>query len=84
MEGELRAGEFLLGADYSAADICLYGYVHCAEEGGFNLDKHPNVRRWRSLVQRQHAHVLIDDLEPFRRSVCSRSGSRRSVHRSKD
>jgi glutathione S-transferase len=33
MEAELRSHVFLVGDRYSAADICLYGYVHCAEDG---------------------------------------------------
>ena len=65
MESELRGRTFLLGERYSAADICLYGYVHCAEEGGFSLGDHPNVQRWRLLVQRQRAHVRIDDVGPM-------------------
>lgn len=51
MERELQHRAFLVGHRYSAADICLYGYVHCAEDGGFELEKYPNVRRWRSEVK---------------------------------
>lgn len=40
IESELREHAFLIGDDYSAADICLYGYVHCAEDGGFNLERY--------------------------------------------
>ncbi len=64
LERELCNRDFLLGDNYSAADICFYGYAHCAEEGGFSLDDHPNVQRWRSVVQRQRAHVRIDDVGP--------------------
>jgi glutathione S-transferase len=53
MEKELHGRTFLVGDSYSAADICLYGYVHCAEEGGFDLTPYPNVIRWRAEVQRR-------------------------------
>ena len=62
MEGELRERGFLADDRYSAADICLYGYVHCAEEGGFGLGGYPNVRRWRTAVRDQRDHVGIDEV----------------------
>ena len=62
MEGELRERGFLVDDRYSAADICLYGYVHCAEEGGFGLEDYPNVRRWRAAVRDQRDHVGIDEV----------------------
>ncbi len=61
MEAELRDRQFLVGEHYSAADICLYGYVHCAEDGGFDLARYHSVRRWRALVKGQPGHVLITE-----------------------
>jgi glutathione S-transferase len=63
MEAELRSHAFLVGDHYSAADICLYGYVHCAEEGRFSLERYPAVKRWRSQVQ-QRGHVPIAEVGP--------------------
>lgn len=60
MESELLEHAFLIGDDYSAADICLYGYVHCAEEGGFDLERYGAVKRWRQQVREQRGHVPID------------------------
>jgi len=57
LETELGAHTFLVGDDFTAADIGLYGYVHCAEEGGFSLEQYPRVTRWRYAVQK---------LAPFR------------------
>jgi glutathione S-transferase len=62
MEAELRSQVFLVGDRYSAADICLYGYVHCAEEGGFSLERYPSVMRWRAEVQKQRGHIHIDQV----------------------
>jgi len=45
---------------YSAADICLYGYVHSAREGGFDLDRYPAVQRWLEIVRSQPGHITID------------------------
>jgi glutathione S-transferase len=61
MEQELASRTFLVGNSYSAADICLYGYVHCAEDGGFDLTPYPNVVRWRAEVQ-SLTHFRIDEV----------------------
>ena len=64
LEGELRQRPFLVDQRYTAADICLYGYVHCAEEGGFDLEPYPHLRQWRARVQEQPRHVTIDEIGP--------------------
>ncbi|MCI1012181.1 glutathione S-transferase family protein, partial [Pseudomonas oryzihabitans] len=38
MEQQLQRTSFLVGEDYSIADIALYAYTHVAHEGGFSLD----------------------------------------------
>lgn len=65
MNKELENHAFLIGDQYSAADICLYGYVHCAEEGGFSLEQYPNVVRWRSAVKERIGFGIDDVAGPF-------------------
>ena len=62
LDAALRDADFIVGDRYSAADICLYGYVHCAEEGGFDLRRYTNVTRWLNLVRSQPHHVSINDV----------------------
>jgi glutathione S-transferase len=62
LEGELSSRPFLVGDRYSAADICLYGYVHCAEEGGFDLGIYPLLQQWLARVRQQPRHVSIDEI----------------------
>jgi glutathione S-transferase len=50
MDQELLQHPFLIGDAYSAADICLYGYVHTGREGGFELDRFPRVLAWLDRV----------------------------------
>ena len=64
MEHALRESQFLLGSEFSSADICLYGYVHCADEGGFDLERYPAIRRWIGLVQAQSGHLPITAVGP--------------------
>lgn len=50
---------FLVGEAYSAADICLYAYVHTADEGGFHLAHYPAVQCWLERVRTQPGHIAI-------------------------
>jgi glutathione S-transferase len=59
LDQALDGRDFLVGSAYSAADICLYGYVHTAEEGGFDLGRFPAVRRWLDTVRTQPGHIPI-------------------------
>lgn len=51
MDRHLLDREFLVGGTYSIADISLYGYVHSAAEGGFNLSRFHSVLRWVDRVE---------------------------------
>jgi glutathione S-transferase len=59
LDGALRGRRFLVSEAYSAADICLYGYVHCADEGGFDLRAYPAVSAWIETVRNQPGHIPI-------------------------
>ena len=60
MEGRLGGREFLVGEQYSIADISLYAYTHVAHEGGFELEPYPAIRAWLDRVAVQPGHVTID------------------------
>jgi len=61
LEQRLASRDYLVASRYTAADICLYGYVHSAEEGGFVLADFPHVERWLERVRSQDRHITIDD-----------------------
>uniref|UniRef100_B8HTX4 Glutathione S-transferase domain protein n=1 Tax=Cyanothece sp. (strain PCC 7425 / ATCC 29141) TaxID=395961 RepID=B8HTX4_CYAP4 len=46
MELHLAEHQFFLGANPTIADISLYAYTHVADEGGFDLSKYVNIKRW--------------------------------------
>jgi glutathione S-transferase len=60
MEKQVAERTFLVGERYSIADIALYAYTHVADEGGFELDRYPAIRRWLDRVASQPGHVTID------------------------
>ena len=59
MDDHLSTRRFFVGDMLTLADICLYAYTHCADEGGFTLSDYPNVARWLDTVAAQPRHVTI-------------------------
>jgi glutathione S-transferase len=60
MEQHLDGRQFLVGTDFSLADIALYAYTHVAPEGGIELDAYPAVREWLGRVASEPGHVPIE------------------------
>lgn len=46
MDRQLAQTPFLVGNALSIADISLYAYTHVAHEGGFDLNRYPNIKAW--------------------------------------
>jgi glutathione S-transferase len=59
MNAHLTQHEWFAGERYSVADIALYGYTHCADEGGFDLGRYPAVARWITRVQALPGHIAM-------------------------
>jgi len=51
METQLAKTPFLIGEEFTIADISLYAYTHVAHEGGFSLEDFPAIRQWITRVQ---------------------------------
>jgi glutathione S-transferase len=60
MERHLEGRDWFVGDSMSLADIALYSYTHCADEGGFDLEPYPAVRAWVERVASQPGHVPMD------------------------
>lgn len=59
MDNHLARHDWLAGAAFSLADICLYAYTHVAEDGGFRLGDYPAVSAWLDRVSAQPDHIPI-------------------------
>jgi len=59
MESHLSKHDWFAGGRYSVADIALYGYTHCAADGGFDLAAYPAVVRWLARVAAQLGHIPL-------------------------
>ena len=60
LDAELKSRRFIVGDRFSAADICLYGYVHSARDGGFELDRFPAVVEWLDRFRQQPGFKTLD------------------------
>jgi glutathione S-transferase len=61
MEQQLQRTPYLVGEQYSIADIALYAYTHVADEGGFSLQDYPAIRAWLARVASHPRHVAMLD-----------------------
>jgi glutathione S-transferase len=59
METHLTRRDWFAGTRYSIADIALYGYTHCATDGGFDLGAYPAVRAWLERVAGEPGHIPL-------------------------
>ena len=59
MEKQLQQTEYLVGSQYSIADIALYAYTHVADDGGFDLAEFPAIRGWLERVASHPKHVTM-------------------------
>jgi glutathione S-transferase len=60
MEEQLSKTPYLAGAGLSLADICLYGYTHSAERGGFDVVNRSGIAAWLKRVGGKPGHVSLD------------------------
>jgi glutathione S-transferase len=60
LDEHLTGREWLVGDAFSIADVSLYGYVHTADEGGFDLRQYPAVQAWIGRVAARPGHVTME------------------------
>ena len=61
MDEHLEGRAYFVLDRLTLADIALYAYTHVAEEGGFDLQRYPNVRAWLARVAAHPAHIAITE-----------------------
>ncbi|NKB54632.1 MAG: glutathione S-transferase family protein [Rhizobiaceae bacterium] len=62
MEVQLNKTPYLTGDLITLADICLYGYTHSADKGGFDITRgsRSGIAAWLERVRQQPGHVPLD------------------------
>jgi glutathione S-transferase len=76
VEGHLREASFLVGERYTVADLCMYAYVHVADEADIDLSEYPAIGEWLARVEATPG--FVDDLVPI--PPDTRLGVGRSVY----
>ena len=61
METHLKTRDWFAGSQYSIADIALYGYTHCAGEGGYTLSDYPSLSRWLARVAQTPGFIPLSE-----------------------
>ncbi len=61
MEQQLQRTPYLVGEQYTLADIALYAYTHVAHQGGFDLSNFPAINAWLARVADHPRHVAMQD-----------------------
>ena len=57
MQKHLAANAWFSSTGYGIADIALFAYTHCAQDGGFDLAAYPAVSDWLDRVRAQPGFV---------------------------
>ena len=60
MEVQLAKTPYLAGNKISLADLCLYGYTHSAERGGFDIKCRKAIVAWLERVSQEPGHVTLE------------------------
>ena len=60
MEKHLSQHDWFAAGRYSIADVALYGYTHCAADGGFDLAAYPAVSAWLQRVAAEPGHIPLE------------------------
>ena len=60
MEQVLADAPFMVGEDFTLADVSLFAYTHVAHEGGFDLGGYPAIRGWIERIRERPRFLPMD------------------------
>lgn len=73
MEKHLHANAWFSSTGYGIADIALFAYTHCADEGGFELSMYPAISAWLDRVRAQPGFEAMPPIAAENASLISQS-----------
>ncbi len=53
MEQVLAKSPYMVGENFTLADVSLFAYTHVAHEGGFDLAAYPAIRAWIERIEQR-------------------------------
>jgi glutathione S-transferase len=72
MQRHLQSHEWFSGT-YGIADIALFGYTHCAGDGGFDLAQYPAIAAWLDRVREQPGFVPMPPIPEQNSALIAKS-----------
>lgn len=63
LDEQLAQRPFIVGDEYTIADISLFAYSHVAPDAGLSLDPYPNFRSWIERVRTQPG--FLPEIHPY-------------------
>lgn len=60
IEMQLSQSLYLVGDSATIADLSLFAYTHVAGEGGFDLNRYPNIQQWIINIQALPGYITMD------------------------
>lgn len=66
VEQQLTLTPFICGAQITIADISLFAYTHCCDQGGLSLDAYPALQLWvESIKELPHFLPMSEQFAQF-------------------
>jgi glutathione S-transferase len=62
LDAHLATRSFLVEERFTIADIALFAYTHCAEQGRFDLTPYASLRAWFDRIRAQRGFLPIDQV----------------------
>ena len=62
LDAHLAHRSFLVDERFTIADIALFAYTHCADQGGFDLSPYARLGSWFSRMRQQTGYLPIDQI----------------------
>lgn len=76
MDRHLATHDRFSSHGYGIADIALFGYTHCAGEGGFDLARYPAICNWLDRVRAQPGFVAMPPIATANAALIAQSLAR--------
>jgi glutathione S-transferase len=73
MEKHLASHDWFSGDHYGIADIALFGYTHCAADGGFDVGAYRAITDWLHRIRKQPGFVPMPPIAAENASLIAHS-----------
>lgn len=73
MQHHLENHSWFSGECYGIADIALFAYTHCADEGGFDLGRYPAIGDWLDRVRAEPGYVPMPPITAENKRLIAKS-----------